>query len=65
LRAYRQCSGQAAPEKPLPSKQAIKKYQMFAERESREHYFLETEKRSQRFPDAAAKMPTQVKGEAA
>jgi len=36
-----------------------------AERASREHYCLETEKRSQRFPDAAAKMPTQVKGEAA
>jgi hypothetical protein len=49
----------------LPSKQVIKKGQMFAERASPEHNFLETEKRSQRFPDAAAKMPTQVKGEAA
>jgi len=38
---------------------------MFAELASREHYFLDTEKRSQRFPDAAEKMPTQVKGEAA
>jgi hypothetical protein len=38
---------------------------MFAERASREHYSLETEKRSQRFPDPAAKTPTQVKGEAA
>ena len=36
----------------------------FAERASREHYFLETEKRSQRIPDEPAKMPTQVKGEA-
>jgi len=51
--------------KTVASEQAIKKCQMFAERASREHYFLETEKRSQRFPDAAAKMPTQVKGEAA
>jgi len=49
----------------LPSKQAIKKRRMSAERASREHYFLQTEKRSERFPDAAAKMPTQVKGEAA
>jgi hypothetical protein len=65
LRAYRQCSGQAAPEKPLPSKEAIKKCQTSDERASREHYFLETEKRSERFPDAAAKMPTLVKGEAA
>jgi hypothetical protein len=38
---------------------------MFAERASREHHFVETEKRSQRFLDPAAKMPTQVKGEAA
>lgn len=50
--------------KTVARKQAIKRCQMSDERASREHYFLKTEKRSERFPDAVAKMPTPVKGEA-